>query len=543
MFYRAVMFALIGLLAIKANADTFSQAWNGSTSDTWYEPAPYTAENTVHTFELTNVPNFGGYIGGDSFWYRVCKRLSPNSGWEDLEVGGQYWSGTFSKDVTVSPNNQVKFVIYSNKNKTDTDIAGVYLWSFRAPDTTGPTWGSGSVDLASEDDTGSSQSDNITYKTSKLTFSWPTATDAGVGMQEYQYKIDSNPWTSCGLKTSVDVSASEGTHKFYVRAIDKAGNPSSEKRLSFTVDTTAPSPVPSPVSPKDDVRITDKTPFFDWGKSSDSGGGIDDYEIFVERWNGVYWRDTSLASRRTGSTSSDYTTPSQDELAAGGSRYRWRVRAWDKAGNPSDWSQYGYFYIDDTSGLSVTLRNHNGVAAEAAKTRFYISGPDRPYSLVSSGMNPGVINDLTVGKSYEIEGHFENVTEGANEYWGTGLFEVAADFCRDVSITRKTPYVAELGIFRVKDNSRVGTNDKVNPGDELYAKVKIRNGDKTMPVKLELLRSASASGTGTSLGSLQILNCGITADGVDYRINFTAPTAGTVYYRIRVKATPGRASC
>lgn len=340
-FNRVVIFSLICLLASTTNADTFTQAWNGNTSDTWYTPDPYTAENAVHTFKLTGVPNFGGVVWGDSFWYRVSKRLDSTSAWNELDTGGQYSSGTFSREVTVSPNNQVKFVIYSNKNKTDTDIAGVYLWSFRAPDITRPSnptsWsGSDPIDTWTRDN--------------DLQVKWSGASDSGTGLKGYYFKWDNSSSTTVsssnydnwrsdtdGSDTASKNGVADGKWYFHIRYVDNADNWASGTAHygPFKIDRTDPDP-PTLSEPIGDVQIHNLRPTLKWKAPSDTSG-IAKYRLKFYRKGAIYdWFDEKDVF------GTSYKLSSEEALNFD-KQWGWKVYAVDNAGNSGERSSEGLF--------------------------------------------------------------------------------------------------------------------------------------------------------------------------------------------------------
>ncbi|MEI7619965.1 MAG: Ig-like domain-containing protein [Candidatus Falkowbacteria bacterium] len=109
-------------------------------------------------------------------------------------------------------------------------------------DTTAPSTPS-APDLDSADDTGSSDSDNITKNTTGLTFSGTAEVDMIVEI--FDGATSKGTTTAAGGNWSFDISLSAGVHSLTTMAMDVAGNySSSSAALSVTVDTSAPA-VPS----------------------------------------------------------------------------------------------------------------------------------------------------------------------------------------------------------------------------------------------------------------------------------------------------------
>lgn len=72
-------------------------------------------------------------------------------------------------------------------------------------------------------------------------FTWSASTDAGSGVAGYYYRVDNGPETWI-ISTSVTLSAqTDGSHVFYVKAKDNAGNNGTYGSHAFQIDKTPPS--------------------------------------------------------------------------------------------------------------------------------------------------------------------------------------------------------------------------------------------------------------------------------------------------------------
>jgi hypothetical protein len=130
----------------------------------------------------------------------------------------------------------------------------------------------------------------------------------------------------------------DGTHTFYVRAKDNAGNIGSYGSHQFKIDTANP---PAP-SPDDGVTgwSTDNTPTFSWSAPSDTSGIA-----------GYYYKVDS--GSETWTTSTSVTLPAQPD-----GTHTFYVRAKDNAGNIGN---YGFHQFKiDTANPSVTVNSPNG---------------------------------------------------------------------------------------------------------------------------------------------------------------------------------------
>lgn len=95
---------------------------------------------------------------------------------------------------------------------------------------------------------GTKNSDGNYLGSAKVTI---TATDAGSGVAKTEYSLDGGPYLAYTTPVVVD---RVGRHTLAHRATDKAGNTSSAKKLTFTVDEGGG--VPAPACPEWDERLT-----------------------------------------------------------------------------------------------------------------------------------------------------------------------------------------------------------------------------------------------------------------------------------------------
>ena len=182
------------------------------------------------------------------------------------------------------------------------------------------------------------------------TFRGPSATDSGTvqsGINRYQISLDNKSWSDYAYSYSGSDSLytllSNGTHNRYIRAIDNAGNISDATTLTIKIDKTPPT-TPSLVMTHSynssaaqgskatvyanntwinkNVYMTDarKTPYSGLNGSSDSGSGLNRYEISS---NNSTWTTYSYNSKN-----------SLYLISAEGTNNRY-IRAVDNAGNAS----------------------------------------------------------------------------------------------------------------------------------------------------------------------------------------------------------------
>jgi hypothetical protein len=188
---------------------------------------------------------------------------------------------------------------------------------------------------------------------------WNPATNAS----NYRVQIDNNSDFSSPAQdtTTVDTTyaaaaLADGRYYWRVRGLNALGTagPWSSARY-FTVDTLAPA-APLLTAPRDGLTVTTNRPALSWGASA----GATRYELQLDTVN----PPIAIVSS---STARSYTPPSALLLT----RYYWRVRALDAAGNVSPWS--------DVRSISITS------AANTAppRNRFQTSTPTLSWSAVT----------------------------------------------------------------------------------------------------------------------------------------------------------------
>src|SRR5690606_18947146 len=124
----------------------------------------------------------------------------------------------------------------ANDGVDDSDPSGVLTITVDLTDPASPT----SPDLSSDDDSGASNTDNITNVTSNLTISGTAEGNAtielfnGINLLGTTIAEDGGAWT-------VDMTRTEGSYSITAIAIDISGNTSpASSALALTIDTTPP---------------------------------------------------------------------------------------------------------------------------------------------------------------------------------------------------------------------------------------------------------------------------------------------------------------
>lgn len=183
-------------------------------------------------------------------------------------------------------------------------------------------------------------------------WNWTPASDTISGVSKYLIASveviggiagDILGWTDNGLLTNTNTNFGEGIWKFFVKAVDKAGNESAvAASLEYVVDLTPPV-APTLNTPQDKwatkgvlftqtwYPVSDATvyEYESCNNNSGIGGGICTSVKFLQTFIG------SLSTTKT-------VTAGQPN-----SNFWWRVRAQDAAGNWSDWSESRQLIIDN----------------------------------------------------------------------------------------------------------------------------------------------------------------------------------------------------
>jgi len=215
------------------------------------EGATYTNSTSV-TLTLTASDGSGSGVGQMML---SNDGAFPAASWESY-TGSRAWtllSGDGSKTVHAKFRDDTgnESSIYQDAITLDTTAPG-------AP---------GTPDLAAADDTGVSDTDNITKNATGLTFSG-TSVEAGATVVLYSNlsgQLGSTTADGSG-SWSIDATLSENVHNVYAKVTDTAGNTSGASgNLQVTVDLTAPSGVPQILTPFQGANTgVDRTPTFRW---------------------------------------------------------------------------------------------------------------------------------------------------------------------------------------------------------------------------------------------------------------------------------------
>jgi len=137
------------------------------------------------------------------------------------------------------------------------------------------------------------------------------------------------------------------------------------KSVYYWYADTEPPTIPSLVSPYNGAETNDSKVYLDWNDSSDSGTGIDYYQVQVDNSSSFSSPEFSAAL-----SSSNTTT-----LSLSDGLYYWHVRAKDNVGHWSSWSSSRTFRVDtEPPTIPSLVSPYNG--AETNDSKVYLDWND-----------------------------------------------------------------------------------------------------------------------------------------------------------------------
>ena len=205
-------------------SNSSGRGWVSTTVGQTY--AGYTVDNTAPLAPSLTLASDTGSSASDRLTNNVTIKvggLESGATWQYQEDNSAWAAGTGSS-FTASTGAHSYLVRQTDAagNTSDTSTA-TYTFDTSAPATP-------SLTLAS--DTGSSASDSLTSNVTINVSALETGTT-------WQYQVDNGTWVT---GTASNFTASEGTHSYWVRQTDAAGNTSAASTaVIYTLDTTPPS--------------------------------------------------------------------------------------------------------------------------------------------------------------------------------------------------------------------------------------------------------------------------------------------------------------
>ncbi len=314
----------------------------------------------------TIAPAYGAAVNTPQPTFSWHESSDSGSGLDHYEL----WFGyTKDQDIPLSACSGGVCSVTSTRTFAD----GKYTWQVRAVDKVGnTTTGNGGGQLPFTVDTRPPADFHLLGPANHAQnlgpspkFSWAQKADPGSGINHYELWIDGsnkqNVATSacvngtCSAQVSTPLSG--GSHTWFVKAVDQAGNVrNSLDTWDFTVDATPPSAFDL-VGPANGTAINAGQTTFTWDASSDPGSGVDHYELWIGGQDQVH----IPASTCSGGTCSVHAN-----TGFSGGTYSWLIKAVDGAGNVRDSNETWNFLIDRTQPVAFSLKTPaNGAALTA----------------------------------------------------------------------------------------------------------------------------------------------------------------------------------
>ncbi|WP_397580560.1 beta strand repeat-containing protein [Sphingorhabdus sp.] len=233
-------------------------------------------------------------------------------------------SGAFSLDVTLAAGARA---ITAKATDAAGNVSAASAALTITVDGTAPAAPTG-LDLAAADDTGSSNSDNLTNQTSALTISGQAEANARVQLFDGTTSLGTATANASGA-FSLDVTLAAGARSITARATDAAGNVgAASAALAITVDVTAPDvpAITTPIAVDNTINAVEKN-----AGVNISGTAPNSTTVEVRIGGGT---PKSVTSSGTGAWS---VTFASGEIPADATGVIIEARTIDTAGNPSAW--------------------------------------------------------------------------------------------------------------------------------------------------------------------------------------------------------------
>ena len=207
-------------------------------------------------------------------------------------------------------------------------------------------------------------------QTDNVTIQWEGSDDqTSKANLVYSYKLDSASWSSWTGNTSKTYNnLAEGSHTFWVKAKDEAGNvDASPAERSFKVDTTkpnAPTINPGCTASDNQWQNTCRDPSFSWSATDPNGSDGSGVDKYAYAWN------TSANGNPSNWGSVTSHNPGPIANSDGVEQHYLHVKAKDLAGNTSSVSTFGLWYDGSAPTTALAI---NGGASTANQVTVHLN--------------------------------------------------------------------------------------------------------------------------------------------------------------------------
>jgi len=318
-----------------------------------------------------------------------------------------------------------------------------------------------------------SPSDNSAIKDTTPTFEWGTVTDASTYI--LQYKKITQTWETGeqriligNTNTSYTVFSplEKSEYEWRVKCINSKDIESGWSDIwSFTIDKTPPI-MPSigmGWSPQNGSIVGDNTPKFEWPSATDSSSGVEKY-TFQYALDNTFSEATTITDLFV-----TYYTP---VVSLENDTYFWRVKASDKAGNESEFSE-SLIVIINVPGQNTVL------VIVKSTTRDEIAGASvklGTYSMSTNSEGRAVFENVPNG-TYSLTVTKEDYTSYSDVYDITGNTTIPVTLILKVEVLEK-----DLEVFNIQYSP-----EDPKEGEIVSIMAQVRNnslGDKDVKTRL-----------------------------------------------------------
>ena len=229
------------------------------------------------------------YNSNQSVWTQAVHNLDAYSNWSQVYVRFRLYTNSYGNADGFYFDDFS--LIGSGMELSDGD----YDWYVVAVDNVGNSQQSNETYLLHIDttpphgETGTftciSPSNNIWTPDTLITFSWSSCIDAGIGLEYYELFIDGTSISGEIIDTNYVLTPQQilenGTHNWYVIAVDSLNNSTSTSQFTLNIDRIPPAEF-SLISPADSSFFIMPTPTFEWNATTDAGCGLSHYELWID---------------------------------------------------------------------------------------------------------------------------------------------------------------------------------------------------------------------------------------------------------------------
>ncbi len=386
------------------------------------------------------------------------------------------------------------------------------------------------LDLATPDDSGSSDTDNLTNQTTDLTISGTGVTDSVVTLFDdandngvYDNGEYLGSTTVVSGKWSIDVDLAEGDHSLRTVQGDLAGNVSdASAALTVTVDTTAPA-----------VTLTAATDDVEGVTGTIASGGITNDTALVLSGTVEAGATVNVYNGATllGAATVVGTTWSYEATVADGTTYNFNAVATDAAGNSSN-ATANYVITGDTSAPAAPSTPDLATASDSGS-----SNTDN----ITNDTTPTITGTGEIGASVSLISDIDG-TVGTAVVDGSGNWSITASALTEGAQSLTATQTDVAGNTSVASAALAVTVDTSAPGQPAITSIADDTGTGSDGITSDANITVTGTAEADSTVELYVDGKGTgvttTTDGSgDFTIDYTGTTLDDGDYALTVVAT------